>query len=197
MPCWANVRSPILKGMKVCTKCGIEQPVSEYYKAAGTRDGLRGDCKSCFKARAKARYPQVREQAIARAKKWREENIDRFRENQRRMRETPEFKQRARAYHLAKTWGITPEQYDEQLAAQGGVCAICRQPPRPDISLHVDHDHESGGRRGLLCFRCNNALGDFGDDYDRLRGAAAYLIDHDAEMQEMARIAKERVRALR
>ena len=61
------------------------------------------------------------------------------------------------------------------LADQGGVCAVCSREPTPGISLHVDHDHETGRIRGLLCFRCNNALGDLEDDPALLRVATRYL----------------------
>jgi hypothetical protein len=183
--------------MKTCTKCGVEQPLENFYRAAGTRDGLRGDCKSCFRRRAKERYPLVREQAIERARKWREDNIDRFRENQRRARSTPEGKRRARDYHLGKKYGITQAEYEAMLGAQGGVCAICGRPPREDISLHVDHDHESGAIRGLTCFRCNNALGDFNDDPALLRSALAYLDDHDPTVQEERALVKARAQELK
>lgn len=61
--------------------------------------------------------------------------------------------------------GLTVAQYDELLKAQGGVCAICK---RPESILHhgknnqvlaVDHDHDTGAIRGLLCFGCNIGLG--------------------------------------
>ena len=182
--------------MKRCTKCGLEQPLENFYEAAGTRDGLRGDCKACFRARAKARYPQVRDQAIARSKQWRVDNIERFRENQRRMRATPESKRKQREYHLGKKFGLTVEEYDEMLAAQGGVCAICGRPPRDDISLHVDHDHETGKVRGLTCFRCNNALGDFDDDPKLLEAASAYLDGYNPEVLEQKQLAKQRAHAL-
>jgi hypothetical protein len=68
-------------GMKRCVKCGLLQPLSSFYKAAARR--------AC---RAKARYPMVREANIARARKWREDNLERFQANQRRMRSTPEAK---------------------------------------------------------------------------------------------------------
>ena len=161
--------------MKRCVKCGVEQPLENFYKAAGTRDGHRGDCKACFRARAKARYPLVRDREIERARRWREENLDRFRANQRRMRSTPRGKRKQRADHLKRKYGISIEDYDALLLRQEGGCAICELPPRDDISLHVDHDHDTGAIRGLLCFRCNNALGDFGDHADRLLAAAGYL----------------------
>ena len=169
--------------MKRCTKCGIDKPLTEFYAAKGTRDGLRGDCKACFRSRAKARYPEVRDQAIARARKWREDNIERFRENQRRMRSTPEGRERQRRYHLLSTFGLTLEEYDEMLAAQGGVCQLCGRPPTEGISLHIDHNHETGDIRGLLCFRCNNALGDFDDSPERLMSAVAYLLSYETAEQ--------------
>ncbi len=182
--------------MKICTKCGLERPLTEFYRAAGTRDGLRGDCKACFQARAKARYPLVREQRIAAAQKWRDENPERYRENQRRMRSSPEGKERQRAGHLKRKYGITIEQYDQMLAEQGGGCAICGREPRPDISLHLDHDHESGNLRGILCFRCNNALGDLDDDVALLRAAVRYLESYLPIDDEVALI-RERARQLR
>lgn len=112
------------------------------------------------------------------------------------MRATPESKRKQREYHLGKKFGLTVEQYDEMLAAQGGGCAICGRPPRDDISLHVDHDHESGRVRGLTCFRCNNALGDFNDDPTLLASASAYLDRYDPEVAELTQRAKQRAHAL-
>jgi hypothetical protein len=79
------------------------------------------------------------------------------------------------------------------LAAQGGACAICKEPRPEERTLHVDHDHETGKIRGLLCFRCNNALGDLRENFDLAQKAAEYL-DRDDELAELAR---ERVKALR
>jgi hypothetical protein len=60
-------------------------------------------------------------------------------------------------------YGLAPGQYAELLDEQGGVCAICEQPEtrqRAGIitALSVDHDHDTGTVRGLLCFRCNVQL---------------------------------------
>lgn len=61
---------------------------------------------------------------------------------------------------------------------QGGVCAVCGCPEKNSRygRLAVDHNHENGEVRGLLCDSCNNGLGRFGDNPDRLISAAAYLI---------------------
>jgi hypothetical protein len=57
----------------------------------------------------------------------------------------------------AKQLGVTTEQYEAMLRAQGGGCAICGNPPKTR-RLDVDHDHKTGQVRGLLCHRCNRAL---------------------------------------
>jgi len=79
---------------------------------------------------------------------------------------------------LKSAYGITPEKYDEMLAAQGGVCAICKNEDTKHKSNYfpVDHNHSTGEVRGLLCSTCNTGLGLFGDSIDTLMGAAAYLM---------------------
>lgn len=82
-----------------------------------------------------------------------------------------------RNHHLLKKFGITKEEEDRLLAEQGGVCAICSKAisDKRGYGPHIDHDHATGLVRGILCIRCNNALGLLGDDPIRLRAAIAYL----------------------
>ena len=134
---------------------------------------------------------------MERVRAWQQANPERHSENQRRRRQRPEVKARERDYYLRRKYGITLEEYDALLAEQGGACAICRRPPTDGISLHVDHDHKTGARRALLCFRCNNSLGDLEDDPDLLRRAAAYLDAHDPEVHEQTRRTRARLAALR
>jgi len=77
----------------------------------------------------------------------------------------------SRNYHLRRRYGITAEHADAMLAEQNGLCAICREAP----AEHVDHDHVTGRVRGLLCFNCNGALGQFRDRRDLMLRAIAYL----------------------
>ena len=77
--------------------------------------------------------------------------------------------------YKAALYGLTPEVYNRMLEEQGGVCAICSQPEPRCQGLSVDHDHNTGVVRGLLCSNCNTALGLFIDDPDRLARAATYL----------------------
>ena len=72
---------------------------------------------------------------------------------------------RERIRNLAQ-FGLTIEDYDAMYTKQGGVCAICQQPETSSRNgkvyrLAVDHDHNTGKVRGLLCFKCNSAMGSF------------------------------------
>jgi hypothetical protein len=63
---------------------------------------------------------------------------------------------RHRSAYYKRTYGITIDEYDAQLAAQNGVCFICKAPPKTR-KLSVDHNHATGEVRKLLCQRCNLA----------------------------------------
>ena len=91
---------------------------------------------------------------------------------------------RARRHNLKANYGLTTEEYDVMLENQGGVCAICGSKPRDILEsrharLHVDHDHETGKVRELLCSSCNRALGWFREDKFILRNAINYLSKHE------------------
>lgn len=79
-------------------------------------------------------------------------------------------------YHLARSYGITPEIFGVMLASQAGVCAVCSGPFV--VTPSVDHDHQTGQVRGLLCAACNTGMGHFRDNPQHLRAAAAYLEFH-------------------
>lgn len=73
-------------------------------------------------------------------------------------------RQAAHGRWILKTYGITSEQYEALYEAQGGTCYICQRAKGISKKLAVDHDHESGFVRGLLCTACNKILGHFRDD---------------------------------
>lgn len=81
--------------------------------------------------------------------------------------------QRSRELLLA-TYGLTEAEYSALLERQQGCCAICRSPAN-DKRLCVDHCHDTGVVRGLLCSPCNRAIGHLGDNAAGLRRALAYL----------------------
>ena len=72
---------------------------------------------------------------------------------------------------LKRRYGVDEVQVEWMKLRQRGLCAICAVRP----AVHVDHDHESGLVRGILCFNCNRALGKLGDDASLLAGAVEYL----------------------
>ena len=161
--------------MKTCRKCGKNKPLDEFYRMVGMRDGHRNKCKRCNLDAKAARHRANPGPAIERAKAWRVNNPERERATKSAYAAAGRKKAVDRRSHLKRKYGITQEKYDRLLVEQDGRCAICGRLPRDDIALHVDHDHATGRIRGLLCFPCNNALGDFGDDHDRLYAALRHL----------------------
>jgi hypothetical protein len=169
--------------VKRCSKCGQVKTLSDFYREPGCRDGYRPECKTCNLARRAEWYAQNRQREIARVRAWQQAN--RARVNAAAQARRSANPGSSREGYLKRTFGITQAEYDAMLAAQGGGCAICGRTPREGKSLHVDHDHETGRIRGLLCFRCNGGLGQFAEDEDRLVAATAYLGRGD-ELHETA-----------
>lgn len=153
---------PNLLEQKKCRKCGQLLVVSEFSKRAGSRDGLQDWCKSCNASH----YQENRKRIDSQRRRWIENNPDAARERNRR--------------NTLRKYSITPEQFDDLLAAQRGRCAICKT---SQTVFHVDHDHaccpgkRSCGKciRGLLCSGCNTGLGSFAESADTLDEAATYL----------------------
>lgn len=77
--------------------------------------------------------------------------------------------------HLRKLYGIGVEDYESLYRFQAGKCSICERRPTKERRLVVDHDHATGEVRGLLCGRCNLALGALEDRKDWLNRARSYL----------------------
>lgn len=75
----------------------------------------------------------------------------------------------------ARKYGLSRAEYERMREEQGNKCAVCKEPPPDNRALPIDHCHKTGKVRGLLCNRCNLALGMFGDDIELLRSAVAYL----------------------
>lgn len=139
--------------MKRCPDCDETKPLSEFNRKARSKDGRQTYCRACHTLRRET---------------WESHNDGRREASRRRSR-------------LMRTFGITPEDYDAALVAQGGGCAICGNGPSHGASyLDVDHDHTTGQFRGLLCRPCNLALGKLRDSQVLLAIAIAYLDRADA-----------------
>ncbi|HXR74005.1 endonuclease VII domain-containing protein [Actinocrinis sp.] len=140
-----------------CRGCSRTLPLSEFSPHREMRLGVLKTCKRCMSEKAM---------------QWADNNQERVLDS-----------------HLRRRFGITLEDYNRLLEAQDGVCAICGKPPtvysapggrrrqgrqvRP--RLVVDHDHETGKVRGLLCVLCNRGIGLLQDSPDIIRRALTYL----------------------
>jgi hypothetical protein len=163
---------------KRCRICGQVKPLGDFYRASGMRDGHRSECKPCFGAQAKSRYesdPTRSTRAVERATVWRRDNPERSAAYQAEYRQRPERKRAMRDLYYRRTYGVSADEVDAMLEAQGGGCAICGSTPERLASLHLDHDHEHGHLRGLLCVSSNQGLGQFRDDPELLGRAIEYL----------------------
>lgn len=187
-----------MKNSYVCSHCGTTVTCSQsYYRVLSKRNpdlvcrkcNLRGgldahkakyniteygrDCKTCGKhlpwimfpgnglTKARSKNPNCKDCLNASFKtKW-GSDAD-FREKTRKTN---------KASHLKRTYGISISDYEAMVAANNGRCAICSE----EADLCVDHCHDTGRIRGLLCRSCNKALGIFKDSPDLLAAAKEYL----------------------
>lgn len=144
---------------KHCPRCGNVKPIDQFGKRPnGKPKGYCIDCWRTYDAEYAASADGREARRVARSK-WNDGNHE---------------------YFLNYRYGITKQQYDDMLAAQGGCCAICgRDNPGGKAKVWaVDHCHNSNRVRGLLCGPCNRGLGQFRDDVERLRAAVRYLELH-------------------
>lgn len=80
-----------------------------------------------------------------------------------------------RKWWLQHSYGLSLADYFDLRAKQNGGCAACGRKPEDDLGLHVDHNHQTGKVRGLLCSGCNTALGLLREDTKAIRGLLEYI----------------------
>jgi hypothetical protein len=148
--------------MKTCPKCSKDLQLNKFNKS-NRRDGYQTYCRDCHNFMQREKYKNDPQQKVKRQKR---EAI--------RKAKKPLAKKDA---ELQRLYGITVNQYLDILSSQNGVCKICYKKCKTKSRLSVDHDHNTGRVRGLLCNRCNRALGMFEDDTELLLSAVAYLLD--------------------
>ena len=146
---------------KLCPMCKLDLPLSSYQKAMGRKNNVQAYCRQCTNQKNREHYSSDPKAIEKRRKR-----------EARRLEKDPMVKRRA---ELLRVYGITLEEWYEIYDSQNGVCAICKQECKTRKSLSVDHDHETGDIRGLLCNRCNRGLGLFRDDPEVLKNATRYL----------------------
>jgi|MudIll2142460700_1097286.scaffolds.fasta_scaffold04225_4 hypothetical protein len=132
--------------LKICPKCEKTKNISEFHKDTRTVDGLKIWCKTC-------RYEKLNKPT--------KYGLPRT------------HKDYDKAAYLDRFYGISLDIWDKLFHDQEGTCAICNEEFKDKIN--VDHDHITGKVRGLLCDKCNRALGQFNDDINKLKNAIKYL----------------------
>lgn len=145
---------------KLCSRCKEGKPTSDFGNVCTPKNrfGIRRKIPDsvCRKCNTEVRSA------------WRRKHPDREAKTQR--------KAKLKVYE-----GMTLEEYGEMLERQNGVCAICKKTCSTKYKsgkvrdLSVDHDHDTGKVRGLLCNACNLGIGKFNDDAELLKAAAEYL----------------------
>lgn len=164
--------------MKSCSKCGSVD--ADFYKDKNFKDGFRSICKSCDKLKA-TKWNKVNKEAHANHElKYRTLNPKQMKENkQKYVKENPaSIKNSALKY----TYGIGLEEFNLLKSQQNNCCAICATNEKDlDVKLCVDHCHKTGKIRGILCTRCNLALGFIKEDIEALQKAINYLKDSNEQ----------------
>lgn len=163
--------------MRTCTKCKLDKPLDRFTKSTQTKSGYLGYCKDCDNLRKRASEAKLKEEN---PEAWKEKQ-DQYRKTYRNNHKEKVAASDRRRSLIAK-FGITPEQYDELLQRQNGVCAICDEAPGKR-RFAVDHDHSCCPTqktcglciRGLLCSNCNTALGLLKEDRDRILKMIKYV----------------------
>lgn len=114
-----------------------------------------------------------REYIAERSAKWREANRETLAVKKRKY--AAENRDHAADYKRERNYGVTRLQYDEMVALGGDGCWVCGKTNLSGRQLAVDHDHETGTVRGLLCSNCNSGLGKIGDSLAAVLRMAQYL----------------------
>ena len=141
-----------MSGKKRCTRCGAIKTLKSFSTEQRAKDGKRSACKRCLTNEQKKRYVE----------------------------NPPPYEAKKRRQKSLAVYGLSLEDFDNMLKEQDYKCAICRIEEKYSAKqrFHVDHDHDTGKVRALLCNRCNKGLGMFQDSSEFCDKAADYLREH-------------------
>ena len=147
-------------GLKVCSKCRVEQPFRNFYRDTRYADGLYPQCKECNRAASAERYAKNPEASRKRRRERYAKNLEAARQRNREWQAKWRVKnpEKVRANKRRQMYGISPEDVLALRKAQGGKCPGCQR-DLTTVRECVDHDHATGKVRGLLCIGCNTFLG--------------------------------------
>lgn len=133
---------------KRCTKCKVTKALTEYKYHPKAKDNKASWCKDCSNKASLNYYYKHKERILP----------------------------KMRNNNLIKNYGIDQAEYDKMLIEQDGKCMIClKHHTAIEYPLCVDHDHNTGVVRGLLCMNCNTIIGHAHDDVTILESAIKFL----------------------
>ncbi|GAG47941.1 unnamed protein product [marine sediment metagenome] len=148
--------------IKICSKCKQNKFISDFGVQNDRKSGRRSACKDCDAITQKKRRKENPDKYIKATRRWQLQNPDKVRNAK-----------------LIRTFGITLEQYNEMFNEQNGCCVICgKHQSELKLSLAVDHNHDGGNIRQLLCNHCNLILGLVQDNISLLEEFIKYVKKH-------------------
>lgn len=137
----------------------------------------KGLCRNCYMRGFRKACPEWVEYNRQYCREWRQVAENRVRDSEYRKQhradptKVEKIRARGRRSNIRVKYGLTNAEYDKLLAEYGYACAICFG----DDVLCVDHCHETGRVRGILCVRCNSGIGFLRDSAELVKRAAEYL----------------------
>lgn len=160
--------------MKVCATCKQSLRLNQFGKDKHNKDGLNYSCKECRRISEKQRIALVGAKDYYKRRNHKTKSY-----RKKRYSDDPDS---VRDYNYRKKFGKTLSEYRKLFDDQRGVCAICSVPWIVGDKIFAwDHDHTTNKVRGILCERCNRALGLLRDDVEVLKNAIKYLERHTNE----------------
>lgn len=164
---------------RTCKKCSVDKELNAENFRSNGHTGFRHDCRECERGLV-AQYRIDNPEKVADAtRKWNKNNRAKLNAQKKVWRKNNLDKHNATRRKC--TYGISDVEFKGLFTSQNGKCAICdfvfpgMQTGDRNLSPHVDHCHETGKIRGLLCNSCNTGLGRFKDSTDLLQKATSYL----------------------
>ena len=136
---------------KICSKCKQKKSLKDFHKDKARPDGHTYRCKSCLCKYAR-KYAESHSKQIA---EYRNQHREKRREQGRKYYQ--KHRKKYQKYWFKYKYNLTLEQRKQLYVDQNGCCSICGIPISYD-KTNVDHDHETGKVRGLLCINCNTRL---------------------------------------
>ena len=177
---------------KYCRKCGEYKFLDDFHISRKLKDGHVSICKECSKNIRNSRTPEQ----IEKTRQY-------HRLYSRIVKDKKKYNASSRDRRLRRLYRLCKDDYDSMLKAQNGRCAICYRAPTESKKLSVDHCHLTGDPRGLLCRKCNSAIGMLGDDAARVANASYYLLNNikrdvgGCTLDEFARFVKSHLEFIR